>query len=93
MLLLADERTEPTISQFCDGSGEERLKCLQSLSGETLLNITQIVTSWSSAQDGVYVIEDSITQMSRGPSAVNSVPVIAGSMVEEQQSCVGFLAC
>ena len=85
--------SEPVISQLCDGTGEERLQCLQALPAETLLNLTNQLGSWPSVQDGVLVLEEAVAQVSRGPSAVNSVPVIAGFMPEEGQSCVTCVWC
>ncbi|KAF5372235.1 hypothetical protein D9758_005062 [Tetrapyrgos nigripes] len=85
----AQANTKPFISQFCNGTGEERLQCLQALPAETLLNITTRLGSWPSVQDGVFVIEEAVAQVSRGSGAVNSVPVIAGFMPEEGQSLMG----
>jgi len=44
------------------------------------------ISQWPSVQDGVYVLEEAVAQVGRGPDAVNSVPVIAGFMPEEGQS-------
>ncbi|THU95962.1 alpha/beta-hydrolase [Dendrothele bispora CBS 962.96] len=85
----AQAAVEPTISKLCDGTGEARLQCLQALPAETLLNLTTQLSSWPSVQDGVLVLEEAVAQVSRGPSAVNSVPVIAGFMPDEGQSLMG----
>jgi hypothetical protein len=38
--------------------------------------------------DGIYVPNDTVSQVSQGPSSVNSVPFIVGFLAEEGQSCV-----
>ena len=73
------------MSQLCDGSGAERLKCLQELPAETLLNISTTL-SWPSVQDGIYVLEPAVEQVSKGPEAINSVPFLVGFMPDEGQS-------
>ncbi|KAK7041570.1 hypothetical protein VNI00_009157 [Paramarasmius palmivorus] len=80
--------TDPAISQVCNSTGMERLECLQALPWEVLLNLTNIVTSWPSVQDGVYVIEAPLVQISEGPEAIHSVPFLLGFMPDEGQSWV-----
>ncbi|KAJ6621489.1 Alpha/Beta hydrolase protein [Mycena sp. CBHHK59/15] len=70
-------------------TGVERLACLQSLPAETLLNITNSVTTWEAVDDGIYTVNDTISQLSQAPSGVNSVPYMAGFMPEEGQSLLG----
>ncbi|KAJ7087586.1 alpha/beta-hydrolase [Mycena belliarum] len=79
----------PTLNAFCNNTGEERLACLQALPAETLLNITNTVASWNAVVDGVYTVDDTISQVSQGPSGINSVPFMAGFMPEEGQSLLG----
>ncbi|KAF7335662.1 Carboxylic ester hydrolase [Mycena venus] len=76
----------PALNVFCNSTGAERLACLQALPAETILNITNTVTSWNGVVDGVYVPNDTISQVSQGPSGVNSVSYMAGFMPEEGQS-------
>lgn len=73
---------------YCNSTGAARLACLQALPAETILNITNTVTTWVGVLDGVYVLNDSVSQVSQGPSGVNSVPYMAGFMPEEGQSFV-----
>ncbi|ESK91555.1 putative carboxylesterase from carbohydrate esterase family gh10 [Moniliophthora roreri MCA 2997] len=79
----------PAIGQVCNSTGVERLECLQSLPPETLLNLTQTVESWPSVQDGVYIIDSAVSQISQGPEAINSVPFLLGFMPDEGQSLIG----
>ncbi|KAJ6563641.1 alpha/beta-hydrolase [Mycena vulgaris] len=79
----------PALSVYCNSTGAERLACLQALPADTLLNITNTVTSWNPVVDGVYTVNDTISQVSQGPSGVNSVPYMAGFMPEEGQSLLG----
>ncbi|KAK7055757.1 carboxylic ester hydrolase [Favolaschia claudopus] len=79
----------PTLNQYCNSTGVERLACLQALPAETILNITNTVTSWSGVVDGVYVPDDTITQVNQGPGGVNSVAYMAGFMPDEGQSLLG----
>lgn len=75
---------------YCNSTGAERLACLQGLPAETILNITNTVTTWLGVVDGVYVVNDTISQVSQGPAGVNSVSYMAGFMPEEGQSFVAF---
>ncbi|KAJ7607157.1 alpha/beta-hydrolase [Roridomyces roridus] len=79
----------PTLNLFCPSTGAERLKCLQALPADTILNITNTVTSWGPVIDGVYTLDDTVHQVSQGPTAVNSVHYMAGFMPEEGQSLLG----
>ncbi|KAJ7739568.1 alpha/beta-hydrolase [Mycena metata] len=80
----------PALNAFCNSTGVERLACLQALPADTLLNLTNVTTtSWIAVVDGVYTINDTISQVSQGPSGVNSVPFMAGFMPEEAQSLLG----
>jgi hypothetical protein len=71
---------------FCNSTGAARLACLQALPADTLLNITNTVTNWFPVIDGVYVPNDTLSQVKLGPGAVNSVTYMAGFMPEEGQS-------
>ncbi|KAJ7787685.1 alpha/beta-hydrolase [Mycena olivaceomarginata] len=79
----------PALDVYCNSTGAARLACLQALPAETILNITNTVTTWVGVLDGVYVLNDSVSQVSQGPSGVNSVPYMAGFMPEEGQSLLG----
>ncbi|KAJ7251279.1 alpha/beta-hydrolase [Mycena rebaudengoi] len=79
----------PTLNLYCNNTGAERLACLQALPADTLLNITNIVTSWLPVVDGIYLVNDTLSQLSQGPSAINSVPFMAGFMPDEGQSLLG----
>ncbi|KAJ7352026.1 alpha/beta-hydrolase [Mycena albidolilacea] len=79
----------PALDVYCNSTGDARLACLQALPAETILNITNTVTTWVGVLDGVYVLNDSVSQVSQGPSGVNSVPYMAGFMPEEGQSLLG----
>jgi len=70
---------------FCNNTGVERLRCLQELPVETLLNITD-QNFWESVQDGIFVVNQSVAQIGQGPEAVNSVPFMTGFMPDESQS-------
>ncbi|KAG7096415.1 hypothetical protein E1B28_003855 [Marasmius oreades] len=77
----------PVLAQFCDGTGTERLECLQALPAETLLNVTRsTLPSWPSVQDGVYIVDSTVHQIGEGAGAVNSVPFLVGFMPDEGQS-------
>jgi carboxylesterase type B len=82
----------PTLNLYCNNTGVERLACLQALPADTLLNITNTVTSWLPVVDGIYLVNDTLSQLSQGPSAINSVPFMAGFMPDEGQSFVIFAA-
>jgi len=84
----------PYISEFCNSTGTERLECLQALPADTLLNITNYVTTdyitaWLKVEDGIYVTNSSVDLASQGPDALNSVDFMAGFMPEEGQSLLG----
>ncbi|KAJ7074030.1 alpha/beta-hydrolase [Mycena amicta] len=79
----------PFLDVYCNSTGAERLACLQALPAETLLNITNNATTWVATIDGVYTINDTISQVSAGPSGINSVAYMAGFMPEEGQSLLG----
>ncbi|KAJ7438205.1 alpha/beta-hydrolase [Mycena galericulata] len=82
----------PQLEPYCNSTGTERLACLQALPADTLLNITNNVTAaWTAVVDGIYVINDTVSQVSQGPSGVNSVPFLLGFMPEEGQSLLGTL--
>ncbi|EIM80392.1 alpha/beta-hydrolase [Stereum hirsutum FP-91666 SS1] len=86
----AAETILPYIDPLCPSAvPEERLSCLQSLDLDTLLNITQNVTSWRTSADGVYRSTYAVDQAKLGPDAVNSVPLLSGYMPEEGQSLLG----
>ncbi|KAJ7352027.1 alpha/beta-hydrolase [Mycena albidolilacea] len=79
----------PELNAYCNSTGAARLTCLQALPAETLLNITNAVPKWMGVLDGVYVPKDTVSQVSQGPSSVNSVPFIVGFLPEEGQSLLG----
>ncbi|KAJ7138056.1 Alpha/Beta hydrolase protein [Mycena epipterygia] len=79
----------PSLNVYCNNTGAERLACLQALPADTLLNITNTVGSWLAVVDDVYTVNDTVSQVSQGPSGINSVPYIAGFMPEEGQSLLG----
>ncbi|KAI0030037.1 carboxylesterase [Vararia minispora EC-137] len=82
----------PTISQLCNQTGGERLACLRALPAETLLNLTQTLSSWPTVIDGVFSTNFSLAQLRLGPSAdgsVNPVRFMAGFMPDEGQSLLG----
>ncbi|KAJ6531022.1 carboxylesterase [Mycena capillaripes] len=79
----------PALSLYCNSTGAKRLACLQALPAETLLNITNTAGTWIGVVDGVYVVNDTISQVNQGPSGVNSVSYMAGFMPEEGQSLLG----
>ncbi|KIK54212.1 hypothetical protein GYMLUDRAFT_177628 [Collybiopsis luxurians FD-317 M1] len=85
----ASEAYLPVLVPFCNNTGVKLLQCLQALPAETLLNITNVATTWKTIIDGVYAIDSAVHQMSLGPSAVNSVPFLLGFMPEEGQSLLG----
>ncbi|KAF9259922.1 alpha/beta-hydrolase [Marasmius fiardii PR-910] len=82
----AGNSSAPVIARFCNGTGTKRLECLQALPSETLLNITNVLPSWPSVQDGVFVIDSAVNQVSEGAGAINSVPFLVGFMPDEGQS-------
>ncbi|KAJ7453137.1 alpha/beta-hydrolase [Mycena latifolia] len=86
---VANDAVVPTLNAYCNSTGAERLACLQALPADTLLNITNTVTSWNAVVDGVYTVNDTISQVSQGPSGINSVSYMAGFMPEEGQSLLG----
>ncbi|KAF7375397.1 Carboxylic ester hydrolase [Mycena sanguinolenta] len=79
----------PELNVFCNSTGAERLACLQALPADTILNITNTVTTWMGVVDGEYVVNDTVSQVSQGPSGVNSVAYMAGFMPEEGESLLG----
>lgn len=78
----------PALDVYCNNTGAERLACLQALPADTLLNITNTVGSWLAVVDDVYTVNDTVSQVSQGPSGINSVSYMAGFMPEEGQSFV-----
>ncbi|KIK54216.1 hypothetical protein GYMLUDRAFT_48881 [Collybiopsis luxurians FD-317 M1] len=76
----------PALEPFCNSSGIELLQCLQALPAQTLLDITNVASSWTTIIDGVYAVDSAVHQMSLGPNTVNSVPFLLGFMPEEGQS-------
>ncbi|KAF8173182.1 carboxylesterase [Mycena galopus ATCC 62051] len=71
----------PALNVYCNSTGAERLACLQALPADTVLNITNTVTTWMGVPDGVFPSKP-------GPSGVNSVSYMAGFMPEEGQSFI-----
>lgn len=88
-----DHFLDPFLSQLCNSTGVARLKCLQALPADVLLNITNFAGSWNTVIDGVYALDSAVNQMALGPSAVNSVPFMLGFMPEEGQSSVCHSCC
>ncbi|KAF5372239.1 hypothetical protein D9758_005066 [Tetrapyrgos nigripes] len=84
----AEAQFAPSISPFCSGTGKKRLQCLQSLSVQTIQNITDQLF-WESVQDGVFIVNQTVPQVSQGPGAVNDVPFLTGFMPDEYQSLLG----
>ncbi|KAL0581783.1 hypothetical protein V5O48_000260 [Marasmius crinis-equi] len=82
----AGNTSAPVLAQFCNGTGTDRLECLQALPAETLLNVTMTLGSWTSVQDGVYVLDSAVNQVGEGAQAINSVPFLVGFMPDEGQS-------
>ncbi|KAF9063200.1 Alpha/Beta hydrolase protein [Rhodocollybia butyracea] len=91
-LELMPDMVVPFLEPLCNGTtgGPELLRCLQALPEETLLNITNFATTWSTIIDGVYALAPAVQQMSLGPNAVNSVPFLLGFMPEEGQSLLNL---
>lgn len=85
----------PYLNQYCygsNGTGEARLKCLQALPAETLLNLTYSeVTSWQSIVDGIYVPDIPMSQLAKGAAYVNPVKLMSTFMPEEGQSLLETL--
>ncbi|KAJ7080081.1 alpha/beta-hydrolase [Mycena crocata] len=79
----------PALNVYCNSTGAERLACLQALPADTLLNITNTATTWIGVVDGVYVVNDTISQVSQGKLGINSVAYMAGFMPDEGQSLLG----
>ncbi|KAJ5287618.1 carboxylesterase [Penicillium angulare] len=83
------------LDQYCygaNGTGEARLKCLQALPAETLLNITYSeVTTWQTIVDGIYVPDMPISQVAKGAAYVNPVKLMSTFMPEEAQSLLETL--
>ncbi|GAQ39724.1 hypothetical protein AtubIFM55763_002046 [Aspergillus tubingensis] len=74
----------PYIQPLCNNTtGTQRLKCLQSLPAETLLNISSYVT-WDTVIDNRYIFDYPLTQIAKG--VINKVNFITGFMPEEAQS-------
>ncbi|PYI01311.1 carboxylesterase [Aspergillus sclerotiicarbonarius CBS 121057] len=73
----------PYIQPLCNSTGTERLKCLQAVSTETLLNISSGVT-WDTVIDGRYILDYPVTQVAK--RAINRVNFLTGFMPEEAQS-------
>ncbi|KAK1222928.1 hypothetical protein PQX77_014205 [Marasmius sp. AFHP31] len=78
----------PLIAQLCGETGEERLKCLQALPAETLLNAARSLPFWPSIQDGEYIIDSALHQVSEGSKGLNSVPFMVGFVPDEGQSAL-----
>lgn len=78
----------PYINELCGNStGTERLRCLQAVPAESLLNITYSgVTLWRAVIDGLYTLDYPLAQAGLGQQFVNSVNVMTGFMPEEYQS-------
>ena len=74
------------MAQLCSETGEERLKCLQSVPAEHLLNVARASPFWPSIQDGVYIIDSAINQIGEGSKDVHSVPLMVGFVPDEGQS-------
>ncbi|KAL1741512.1 Alpha/Beta hydrolase protein [Schizophyllum fasciatum] len=83
-----EESAGPAIGKHCPGvNGTERLSCLQGLPAETLLGITESLTSWTTTDDGVYRTGKSFERAAAGN--VNSVPYLTGFLPDEGQSLIG----
>ncbi|KAL1717179.1 Alpha/Beta hydrolase protein [Schizophyllum commune] len=80
----------PVIAEYCPGvNGTERLACLQDLPAETLLKMTETLSSWTTTDDGVYRTGSSVDRASLGAEGVNSVHYMAGFLPDEGQSLLG----
>ncbi|KAI5832677.1 alpha/beta-hydrolase [Schizophyllum commune Tattone D] len=80
----------PVIAEYCPGvNGTERLACLQNLPAETLLKMTETLSSWTTTDDGVYRIGSSVDRAASGAEGVNSVYYMAGFLPDEGQSLLG----
>ncbi|PWY90672.1 carboxylesterase [Aspergillus heteromorphus CBS 117.55] len=73
----------PSIQPLCNSTGTERLRCLQSLSAETLLNISSVAT-WDTVIDGIYILDYPVAQVAK--AVINKVNFLTGYMPEEAQS-------
>ncbi|KAK7060848.1 hypothetical protein VNI00_000581 [Paramarasmius palmivorus] len=82
---------EPLVSPLCNSTGNERLECLQALPAEQLLDLARGVFSWSSVQDGEYVLDSAIQQIEQGVE-INKVPVLMGWMADEFQSVLDMIS-
>lgn len=76
----------PLIEPYCNSTGTERLKCLQNLSADTLLNLSTQGVKWQSVIDGNYTLDIPIAQVAKGRQSINNVKLIVGFMPEEGQS-------
>ncbi|KAJ5714509.1 carboxylesterase [Penicillium malachiteum] len=85
----------PYIDKYChgvNGTGEARLKCLQDLPAQTLLNITYSeVTSWQTLVEGIYMPDIPMSQVAKGKSYINPVKLMSTFMPEEAQSLLKTL--
>ncbi|KAL1671686.1 Alpha/Beta hydrolase protein [Schizophyllum commune] len=80
----------PVIAEHCPGvNGTERLACLQDLPAETLLKMTETLSSWTTTDDGVYRTGPSVDRAASGAEGVNSVHYMAGFLPNEGQSLLG----
>lgn len=80
---------EPTLQPLCHNStGEARLKCLQHVPAETLLNASS-KASWQTVIDNVYMPEQPLSLVKQGN--INSVNLMMGFMPEEGQSLMATM--
>ncbi|KAH8704918.1 putative carboxylesterase [Talaromyces proteolyticus] len=81
---VAAGEVSPYLQPLCHNStGEVRLKCLQAIPAETLLNISTR-SSWQTVIDNNYMPAQPVSLVSRGD--INAVNLILGFMPEEAQS-------
>jgi carboxylesterase type B len=82
-------RILPYLEPLCNGTGEERLKCLQAVPAETLRNISAN-TPWQTVVDGIYIPELPVAQVSKGRDAINPVNFMVGFLPDEAQSLLEY---
>ncbi|KAL0581782.1 hypothetical protein V5O48_000259 [Marasmius crinis-equi] len=76
------------VAPFCNGTGIERLECLQAVPAEHLLNAARSLPFWPSVQDGIYIVDSAMHQIEEGSQAINSVPFMVGFVPDEGQSAL-----